>query len=327
MMRRTIILLALVYVVLLGIRCGKINDYSELEALYLRQELPGMVPEIFSPGALSSEHQEHSSLAFSPDGKELWWSRWRLPHDHDNYPQVIMFIKYKNGNWSQPRVAPFSGKYRDGGPAFSPDGNRIYFYSRRPLDQESETMHDNDIWYVERIHEGWSQPVNLGPIVNSSFVDATPSLATNGNLYFTSDRIQYDDPTGNNDIFVSKFVDGDYAEPKGLGPSINTPYARDSYPFIAPDESYIVFSRDSRRFDAEGNVTGGNRKLMISFKNMDGEWLEAVEMGPHFYKTRFPSVSPDGKYLFFTKFTEGGHEDFYWVDAKIIDKLKLYKVK
>jgi len=303
------------------------DDFPVLKGPYLGQKPPGMTPEVFAPGIVSSEHQEHSSLSISPDGKEMWWSRWRLPHDLDKYPQVIIFIKVENCKWSQPRVAPFSGKYRDGGPALSHDGNKIFFYSRRPLEEKTEAMHDNDIWYVERNGDSWSQPINLGLTVNSPFMDATPSLAANGNLYFTSNRNQYDDPTGNNDIFVSEYRDDVYTEPKGLSSSINTPYARESFPFIAPDESYIIFNRDSRRFDAEGNVIDGDRKLMVSFRDKKGEWQDAIEMGPFFVNTRFPSVSPDGKYLFFTKFTQGGHEDFYWVDAKIIEDLKPEELK
>jgi Tol biopolymer transport system component len=303
------------------------DDFPVLKGPYLGQKPPGMTPEVFAPGIVSSEHQEHSSLSISPDGKEMWWSRWRLPHDHDKYPQVIMFIKVENGRWSQPRVAPFSGKYRDGGPAFSFDGNKIFFYSRRPLDEKTNAMHDNDIWYVERTGDIWSQPMNLDSTVNSSFMDGTPSLAANGNLYFTSNRNQYDDPIGNNDIFVSEYRDDDYVEARGLSSAINTPYARESYPFIAPDESYIIFSRDSRRFDAEGNIIDGDRKLMISFRDKNGEWQDAIEMGPIFVNTRFPSVSPDGKYLFFTKYTQGGHEDFYWMDAKIIEGLKPKQLK
>lgn len=61
---------------------------------------------------------------------------------------------------------------------------------------------------------------------------------------------------------------------------------------------------------------------MISFKDNYGKWQNALEMGPDYYKARFPSVSPDGRYFFFTKFTKGSHEDFYWVDAKIIEELK-----
>jgi Tol biopolymer transport system component len=301
--------------------CQKANDFPELQKLYSNQELPGSTPKIFSPGLVSSEHQEHSSLAFSPDGKQLWWSRWRLPHDLDKYPQIIKFIKFENGSWSKPITAPFSGKYRDGSPAFSPDGNRIYFYSRRPLDN-TESIHDNDIWYAEKVDNGWEQPVNLGKPVNTSFVEATPCIVTNGNLYFTSNRNQYKDPTGNNDLFVSEFINGNFHEPKSVGNAINTSYARESFPYVSPDESYIIFSRDNRTFDSEGNILNGERKLMISFKNKNGSWIKAIDMGPSFKKTRFPSVSPDGKFLFFTKYSDENNEDFYWVDAKIIDELK-----
>ena len=318
MKQKTIFIGILVLAILIFSNCTKKDYFPVLKGPYLGQKPPGMTPEIFAPGIVSSEHQEHSSLSISPDGREMWWSRWRLPHDLDKYPQVIMFIKFENGRWSQPKVAPFSGQHRDGGPAFSPNGNKIFFYSRRPLEEGTDEMHDNDIWYVERTQDDWSQPINLGSTVNSPYVEATPNLAANGNLYFTSNRTQYDDPTGNNDIFVSEFVDGNYIEPKGLGAAINTPYARDSFPFIGPDESYIIFSRDSRRFDAEGNIINGDRKLMISFRDENGEWQDAIDMGPHFASTRFPSVSPDGKYLFFTKYTEGSNEDFYWVDAKFI---------
>ena len=321
-MRHILIHHVISWIMALLISCTRQTDYPILKIQYFGQTPPGITPEIFAPGIVSSEHQEHSSLSISPDGKEMWWSRWRLPHDLDKYPQVIMYIKYENGEWSQPKVAPFSGKYRDGGPAFSPDGNKLYFYSRRPLAEDTDEMHDNDIWIVDRNQDGWGHPENIGPVVNSPHVDATPNLAANGNLYFSTNRVQYKDPVGNNDIFISEFVDGQYVEPKGLGPAINTSFARDSFPFVAPDESYIIFSRDSRRFDADGNVTSGVRKLMISFKDKNGEWMEAVAMGPNFAKTRFPSVSPDGKYLFFTKYTEGNNEDFYWVDAKIIEELK-----
>lgn len=281
-----------------------------------------MTPELFAPGIVSSDHQEHSSLSFSPDGRQMWWSRWRLPHDLDKYPQIIMHTKYENGRWTQPRPAPFSGKWRDGSPAFSPDGNRIYFYSRRPIDAASGQMHNNDIWFAERKQNGWIEPKNLGSVVNSPSVEATPCIASSGNLYFSSNRSQYEDPVGNSDIFVSHFVNGQFTEPHGVGSAINTPYARDSFPFIAPDESYLIFSRDSRHFDSEGNITSGDRRLMISFRDTNGEWIEAVDMGPHFANCRFPSVSPDGQYLFFTKYTEGNNEDFYWVDAKVIEELK-----
>lgn len=298
------------------------SNFPKLTGPYLGQKPPGITPEIFAPGIISTEHQEHSSLAISPDGKEMWWSRWRRPNVNNELPQEIVFIKFENGKWTEPKVASFSGKYSDGSPAFSSDGNKIYFYSKRPLNDESTELHDNDIWYTERISDGWSKPVNLGSMVNSSFVDAVPSLAANGNVYFMSDRNQYYDPTGNNDLFVSKYADGKYSQSESMSEMINTSWAREAFQFIARDESYIVFNRDSRKFDSDGNTISGDRILMISFKNEDGKWQNPIDMGLDFYNTRFPSVSHEGKYLFFTKYSEGTSEDFYWVDAKIIDELR-----
>ena len=319
-MKRRAIFVGILLSIILVFSCQ--DDFPVLKGPYLGQKPPGMKPEVFAPGIVSSNDQEHSSLSFSPDGKELWWSLWRLPHNLDKYPQIIKYSKFENGKWSEPKTAPFASAYREGGPSFSHDGNRIYYYSRRPINIDSNEMNDNDIWFVERKDDGWGEPVNLGEPVNTNFVEATPCLAANGNLYFTSNRNQYEDPTGNNDLFVSRYTNGVYGEPENISDVINTSYARESFPYIAPDESYVIFSRDSRRFDQEGNIVNGDRKLMISFRNKNGVWQSPVEMGPDFYKARFPSVSPDGKYLFLTKFSEETHEDFYWVDVGIIQSLK-----
>lgn len=289
---------------------------------YPGEGLPNRKPEIFAMGIISSKDKEHSSLSFSPDGKEIWWSLWPLPRGEEKRPQIIKFIKYKNNCWSDPAEVPFSGKYRDGSPAFSHDGNRIFFYSDRPLDEESEERNDIDIWFVKRTKDGWSKPINPGKPLNSGYLEASPCLTANGNLYFTTNRNQYPDPVGNNDIFVSHYRNGMFCEPVSISDNINTSYARESFPFVSPDETYIIFSRDNRKFDSEGNCISGCRKLMISFSDEAGIWTAPVDMGANFANARFPSVSPDGKYLFFTNYSEKTSDDFYWVDAGIIHELK-----
>ena len=303
------------------IRCSV--KENEFKARYFRQPVPGKEPEIFAKGIISTSNQEHSSLAFMPDGREIMWSVWRLPHDRDKYPQAIKFIKFNNGQWSQASIASFSGVYMDGGPAFSADGNRVFYYSKRPIDESTREINNLDIWFVEREKNGWGKPINLGKPINTDYMEACPSLSSNGNLYFVSDRSQYENPVGNNDIFMSRLNNGVYEEPVSLGNNINTDHARESFPFIALDESYIIFSRDNRKFNSSRKLISGKRKLMISFKGEQGEWRQAVEMGKQFEDARFPSVSPDGKYVFFTKYTENDNEDFYWVDAKIIEELRL----
>lgn len=301
-------------------RCS--SNQNDTKVFYLGQSVPGEQPEIFAKGLVSTSNQEHSSLAFSPHGKEIFWSLWQLPHNKNKHPQVIKFIQFRDGDWSQADTVSFSGKYMDGGPTFSADGNRVYYYSNRPADEGTVQIKDLDIWFVERQNTGWSKPVNLGKPINSDYTEACPTLSSNGNLYFVSNRNQYDDPTGNNDIFMSRLNHGVYEEPVSLGNNINTANARESFPFVASDESYIIFSRDNRRFNLSRELISGKRKLMISFKGEQGQWGQAVEMGEQFENARFPSVSPDGKYLFFTQYTEKSNEDFYWVDAKIIEELR-----
>ena len=85
------------------------------------------------------------------------------------------------------------------------------------------------------------------------------------------------------------------------------------YPFIAPDESYLIFT--SRR--PPTNTGGG---LWISYKQPDGTWSDprAIDLG---MAAGLPQMSPDGKYLFFTA-GERGKSDIYWVEAKFIEELK-----
>jgi hypothetical protein len=76
----------------------------------------------------------------------------------------------------------------------------------------------------------------------------------------------------------------------------------------------------------KGKYLGGKRLLVITFKKDDNTWYETIEMGSainiSYEGARFPGMSPDGKYLFFTRYDEKWNEGIYWVDAKIIEELK-----
>jgi Tol biopolymer transport system component len=90
----------------------------------------------------------------------------------------------------------------------------------------------------------------------------------------------------------------------------------ESHPFIAPDESYIIF--DSSR---PGGIGKGD--LFICFRLANGSWSRAFNdtLLNTVESDWCPTVSPDGKYLFFTR-NSTGNGDIYWVDAKIIEELK-----
>jgi len=280
---------------------------------YFGQGNPGLTPEIFAKGIISSHNQEHSCLCISQDGNEMWWSIWELPHGPGKVQKIIFTHKTQNG-WTKADVAEFSGKYKDGGPFLSYDGEKLFFYSRRPIAPDTN-VNDNDIWFTERTTNGWSIPENAGSVINTEAVEANPVLVKNNNLYFTSNRIN-----GNPDIYISRYINGQYTTPKNLGTMINTSDAREMFFTVSPDESFIIFSRDNRKFSKKGELQSGERNLLISHKDKTGNWQEAKNLGPVFNdkKARFPSLSPEGKYLFFTRYTEGNDEDFYWIDTKVL---------
>ena len=85
-------------------------------------------------------------------------------------------------------------------------------------------------------------------------------------------------------------------------------------PFIAPDESYLIFDR--RR--------GGYTDLFISFKDNDANWTEAINMGPLINtdgNELYAQVTADNSYLFFLRMTDSGCFP-YWVKASVISGLR-----
>jgi hypothetical protein len=208
-----------------------------------------------------------------------------------------MVSKRIDGVWKEPEMAPFSGKYATMDFCFSPDGKRMYFTSDRPYEHDSKPK--NNIWYVEREGGGWSEPVILGPPIYKPVVRVGQhTLAANGNLYFRA----------GDDLYFSKNISGRLTEPVIMPGTVNSPYA-ESKPYVAPDESFILFVR----YAMPVHIDGG-KGLYISNKKEDGSWTEARNTK---INGSLPKFSPDGKYFFFSR---GG--DIFWVDAKIIETFK-----
>jgi len=207
---------------------------------------------------------------------------------------VLARLQKSNGKWGDPELLSFSGKYKDLEPALSPDGLRLYFVSNRPLRESDTEPKDYDIWFVERqgMDAPWGEPVNLGPPVNTEHNEFFPSLAINNNLYFTSD---HPDSTGKDDIFFSAWKGGQYVQPVPLSNSINTE-GYEFNAFIAPDESYLIFSGYNRQ-DGYGSAD-----LYVSFRQ-DNTWQPALNLGGSVNSAQMdycPFVDPGSVTLYFT---------------------------
>ena len=312
------------------------QDYPiELKGSYLGQKPPGEVPVLFAPDIVSTGLDELNSI-FSPDGKEFYFCVRNF------LGAVSIFqMKLENEIWSDPKCLPFASKFGDIDITMSPDGDIILFSSKRPIPGEVDPKEDYDFWMAKRGGDSWGEPIYLGEDINSERHDFYPMMTNNGTIYFSSQR----EGPGTNNIYRSKWVDGKYTRAEKLGDAINTEH-REFDPYVSPDESILIYT--SQR--PEGFGSGD---LYISFKDKNGNWTKALNMGDKINTSGSeycPMISPDQKYLFFTSarrigsikpdnpFTyedfkrihngpENGLSDIYWTDARIIEELKPDELK
>lgn len=276
----------------------------QLSGEYMGQQEPGLKAKPFAPNFVSTEESEFGSV-FSQDKTEFFYGV------DVNGRNQIRYSRLVENNWTKPEIILSHDLYGYNDPFLSPDEQRLYFITRRSLDG-LERKNDHDIWYVEKTENGWSEPINAGTNINSDGNEYYISFTSDGTMYFSSNINASEDDEDNLDIYYSKFVDGEFQKAVRLPESVNTPnYEADV--FVAPDESYIIFC--STRPDGLGRGD-----LYISFKNADGTWSEAVNMGDRIntkHHELCPFVTADGKYLFFTS-----DQDIYWVNASIIEEYR-----
>lgn len=282
---------------------NKIRHF-EMKGAYMGQPNPGLEPQIFSPNFISTEESEFGSI-FNADATEFYYGVDVNGKNEIRYSQRI------NNTWSDPSVVLPEDKYGYNDPFLSINEDRLYFISRRPL-QGSSNSKDQDIWYVERTKDGWSEPINAGPNINSDRNEYYISFTNEGTMYFSSNVNAPEEQTNNYDIYYSRWVNNEFQEAVLLSDSINTAdYEADV--FIASDESYMIFCAIREEGFGRGD-------LYISFKKADGNWTKSMNMGEEINTNHHelcPFVTKDGKYFFYTS-----NQDIYWVDAKILERYR-----
>ncbi|PCI63169.1 MAG: hypothetical protein COB37_05525 [Kordiimonadales bacterium] len=258
---------------------------------YLGQTPPGSTPEIFAPGIVNTEEHREIEGMFADDMKAFYFVRRGGKYKEHG----LAVIEYKNNRWQHSVV-----KHGESEPSISPDGMTVYFAKT----------------YIERTSTGWSELKSLGaPFKDIAIMRL--SAASSGTYYFDTYTPKLDTP-----LRYSRLVDGKYGQPKSLGPQFAVG-RYNAHPFIAPDESYIIW--DSRR---EGGH--GSSDLYISYRTAGGAWGPAINMGDKINTDsaeNYPSVSPDGKFIFFDRRVgervNGERQvDIYWVNAQIIETLR-----
>lgn len=277
-MTRTYILVVLLLSSMTSLSFSQ-DEFPVLKGPYLGQKPPGLTPEFFAPGVVSTQENFETEVLFLPNMKELSFTR----SDLDRKESKWLVMEHRGNRWSRKSIEPID------------------------IDK-----------YMERFSPSVSQMTNLKPFKDIP-IEGFAASANETYYFYTLD---FKDGSGH--MSYSRLMDGEYEEPKKMSKAIN----RGKYiahPFIAPDESYLMWDAEK-----DGESTPD---LYISFRDKDGAWGEAINMGDKIntaaYEQR-PKVTPDGKYFFFWRGDKKVRKDGshywignpHWVDAKIIETFR-----
>jgi Tol biopolymer transport system component len=263
-------------------------------------------PKVFAPGIVSTEDDEVNG-GFSPDGRDYYFAKV-LPYT--TFPRVgVLLVTHllRGSVWSEPEVLSFSGAQAyDTQPRLSPDGQQLFFTSARPA--PGKKARGLRIWRSQRAGEGWSAPEPVPEPVNSEESwNWGASVTRDGTLYFTSDREERFHPQ----LYRSRLVGGAYEKPSRLGPEINSKF-NDSDAFVSADESKLFFvssgggapDNQSRAGTLDGHGFQYPRgDLYVSVRRDGFAWAQAQHLKAMVNTEQdegSPSLSPDGKTLFFS---------------------------
>ena len=258
--------------------------------------------EVFAAHTVSTALYERD-IAISPSGDMIVYTLG----NHKQTRRCLVAMEKRENGWSTPEILPISGGYQDIEPFFTPDGNRLYFASNRPISQDSSRK-DYNLWYADKLANGWAPPVALDTIINTRGDEFYPSLSSRGNLYFTASR---NDGLGLEDIFLAEFSNGNFQKPVPLDSAINsTKYEFNAY--ISPAEDLIIFSSYGR----SDGMGGGD--IYFSTKSDDGSWMEAKNMG----------ALVNSENLDYCPFVDWEHNNFYFTsDRASLPEHQLSSVK
>ncbi|HBL77940.1 MAG: hypothetical protein A2W90_01460 [Bacteroidetes bacterium GWF2_42_66] len=297
---------------------------------YAGSPLPGDSAILFAPGLVNTGFYTRD-LCMMPDGSEIYFSvnigNFALSH--------IAFTRLEKGQWTKPEIAAFANnplfKYFE--PFISPDGKH-FFYATDEASISKTGDFRSDIWMMERTENGWGKPGKLPETINSEYSEYFPTVAANGNMYFTREDLD------GNFIYQSEYENGEYLPAQRMQKAINAGRSRFNATISENDSMMIVPA-----FGMPDSY--GSTDYYISFKNEKGEWSELINMGPKINsKSRdeySANWSPDGKYLFFMSSKakkvdspiirfedlqgiylrpENGNPNIYWIKSDFISALK-----
>jgi hypothetical protein len=287
-------LLALSFLVLISFEAvGQQAKTQSLDLSYLRLKPPGMIPELFAPDMIATGYNERD-ITISPDGTEIFYGILT------GRQVTILYTRLDNGKWTEPEIAPFArnSPYFFLEPCFSPDGRTVYFLTTKPPEgkEPKPGWSYQNIWASDKKNdETWGEIYNPDTALNRPNAQFYPSMTKTGTLYFT----RSDEKSGKSEILRARKKGNKFEAPEVLPPVING-NGNIFNAFVSPDESFLIGCVENKK----NVINPGFTNYYIFFRDNNDSWSEGISFGPEVNiegsNAISASVSPDGRYLFFS---------------------------
>lgn len=205
---------------------------------------------------------KYSNQLMTNDGKYIIFS---FSEYKDSEVNTLYYSKLeRNNKWSKPKKLSSifdDGKHNHMSPSLASDGVTLYFSSNRP-----GGLGNNDIWMSKRLDDtwkNWSEPVNLGPPVNTPKWDAYFAIDASGEYAYMS---SYDKSIGKSDIVRVKLKETDKPNPVVLI-SGNVYNAKTKEP-ISADLVYETLPNNEEAGNALSSPIDGSYKIVLPYGNL-----------------------------------------------------------
>jgi len=262
------------------------------------------------PLTVNSKYADYMPAA-DPTGRKLYFTSKRIggisseSYDATEGEEDLYVVENTGGVWSDALLLPepINSTNHEGAACFSADG-QLMVYAGCGRDGG---IGNCDLYISALEGDHWSNPLNMGNVVNSKEWDSQPTISFDGSrIIFTSSR---PGGYGNEDLYmIERNLFGEWGPPMNLGGSVNTPFS-DSAPFLSHDGKTLYFAS----YGHPG--FGGYDVFRTVYEN--GRWSPPVNLGRPLNTSgddRYFTIGGAGEIGYFASDRESGQLDLFEIE-------------
>ncbi len=220
----------------------------------------------------------------------------------------------KTQPFSQRSLEHPNSVYDEQAPFVDPGGRVLYWTVANHPDNLGGKKDPGDIWYSIWTGEQWSLAIHGGPLINNLGYNAILGFSHDGERMFLAGHYSTQGPPATQGISMSLKTPDGWSAPV----NISIPYFLNRAPST---QGFLSTTVEAFVFSGESFSTMGGEDLYVCLLNQ-GKWSEPKNLGPGIntaFQEMSPSLSTDGKYLYFSTNGRKGYGSFDVYFAERLD--------